>query len=64
MVLSSSEKGKTRLRVIPVGMLIEVKEKVRRYRNVRKARARLIKVQKEILRVVDKLEALRMVETG
>lgn len=38
MVLSASEKGKTRLRVIPHGFLVEVQIKVRRYQELRRAR--------------------------
>jgi len=40
MVVSSSEKGKTRLRVIPHGFLVEIQIKVRRYQELRRARAR------------------------
>ena len=42
MVVSASEKGKTKLRVIPRGFLVEVESKVRRYQNLRRARTRLV----------------------
>jgi len=62
MVVSSSEKGKTRLRVIPHGFLVEIQFKVRRYQELRRARARLVEVHREILRVIDEMEAMRREE--
>jgi len=62
MVLSASEKGKTRLRVIPRGFLGEVKSKVRRYQQLRRARVRLIEVHKKMLHLMDEMEAMRRVE--
>jgi hypothetical protein len=62
MVVSSSEKGKTRLRVIPHGFLVEIQIKVRRYQELRRARARLVEVHREMLRVIDEMEALRREE--
>jgi len=59
MVVSASEKGKTRLRVIPSGVLIEVQVKVRRYQELRQARARLVGVHKKILQTMDEMEAMR-----
>ena len=47
MVVSASEKGKTRLRVIPRGFLVEVQIKVRRYQELRGARAQVVEVQKK-----------------
>ena len=44
MVLSASEKGKTRLRAIPRGFLVAVGTKVRRYQELRRDRVRLIEV--------------------
>ncbi len=52
MVLSASEKGKTKLRAIPRGFLVEVKAKVRCYQELRGARARLVEVHKKILKVM------------
>lgn len=62
MVLSASEKGKTRLRVIPRGFLVEVQIKVRRYRDLRRARARVVEVHKKMLQVMDEMETIRREE--
>jgi len=62
MVVSSSEKGKTRLRVIPHGFLVEIQIKVRRYQKLRHARARLVEVHRKMLRVIDEMEAIRREE--
>src|SRR3990172_12651197 len=57
MVVSASEGGKTRLQVIPKGFLVEVQAKVRRYREHRRARARLGELYRKMLRVIDEMEA-------
>ena len=62
MVLSASEKGKTKLRAIPRGFLVEVQTKVRRYQELRRARVRLIEVHKKIVQVMDEMEAMRREE--
>ena len=62
MVLSASEKGKTKLRVIPHGFLVEVRTKVRSYQELRGARARLVEEHKKILKVMDEMEAMRREE--
>ena len=62
MVLSASEKGKTKLRAIPHGFLVEVQTKVRRYQELRRVRVRLIEVHKKMLQVMDEMEALRRQE--
>ena len=62
MVLSVSEKGKTKLRAIPHGFLVEVQAKVRCYQELRRARARLVQVHKQILKVMDQMEAIRREE--
>jgi len=59
MVLSASEKGKTRLRVIPHGFLFEVQIKVRRYQELRRARSRLVEMHREMIRVMDEMEVMR-----
>ncbi len=59
MVLSASEKGKTKLRVIPNGFLVEVQTKVRRYQELRRVRVRLIELHKKMLQVLDEMEAMR-----
>ncbi len=62
MVVSASEKGNTILRVIPHGFLVEIQVKVRRYQELRRARARLVEVQRKMLRVIDEMEAMRREE--
>jgi len=62
MVVSASEKGKTRLRAIPHGFLVEVQSKVRCYQEVRRARVRLIEVHKKMLQLIDEMEAMRREE--
>jgi hypothetical protein len=62
MVVSASEKGRTRLRVIPRGFLVEVQEKVRRYQELRRVRARLVAIHREMLKVLDEMEAMRREE--
>jgi len=62
MVVSASEKGKTKLRVIPRGFLGEVQERVRRYQELRRARARLVAIHRQMLGVLDEMEAMRREE--
>ena len=62
MVLSASEKGKTHLRAIPRGFLVEVQTKVRRYQELRRARVRLIEVHKNMLQTMDAMETMRREE--
>lgn len=62
MVLSASEKGKTRLRVIPHGFLVDVQTKVRRYQELRRARVRLIEMHGNMLQLMDEMEAMRREE--
>jgi hypothetical protein len=59
MVVSDSEKGHKRLRIIPRGFLVEVRAKVGRYRRLRRCRARLVEVHKEMLKVMDEMERAR-----
>jgi hypothetical protein len=62
MVLSSSEKGRTRLLVIPHGFLLEVKSKVQRYQKLRRSRQRLGEVHRKMLQVMDEMETMRREE--
>ena len=62
MVVSASERGKTRLRVIPRGFLVEAQHKVRRYQELRQIRARLVAIHREMLRVLDEMEGMRREE--
>ena len=59
MVVSASERGKTRLQVIPHGSLVEVQTKVRRYQDLRRVRARLGDIYRKMLKVMDEMEAMR-----
>jgi hypothetical protein len=62
MVLSSSEKGRTKLRMIPRGSLFEVKRKVQRYQALRRSRGQLVQTFRKILRVLDEMEEIRREE--
>ncbi len=62
MVVSASEGGKTRLEVIPRGFLAEVQDKVRRYQELRRIRARLGEIYRRMLKVIDQMEAMRREE--
>jgi len=62
LVISASEKGKTKLRAIPRGRLGDVQTKVERYQKLRRARARLIEVHKKMLRIMDEMEGIRREE--
>lgn len=62
MVVSASEKGRTKLAVIPRGFLVEVQRKVERYRRLRRSRSRLLEVHKNILTVMDEMEVMRREE--
>ena len=64
MVVSASERGKTRLQVIPQGFLSEVQTKVRRYQELRRVRARLGEVYRKMLKVMDEMEAMRREEVS
>jgi hypothetical protein len=59
MVVSASEKGRTRLRVIPRGFLVEVQGRVKRYQELRRVRARVVVIHRQMLRVLDEMEAMR-----
>jgi len=64
MVVSASEKGKTRLQVIPRGALVEVQRKVRRYQDLRRVRARLGEIYRKMLKVMDEMESMRREEVS
>jgi hypothetical protein len=64
MVVSASEKGKTKLQVIPRGALVEVQTKVRRYQELRRVRARLGEIYRKMLKVMDEMEAMRREEVS
>jgi len=62
MVLSWSEGGKSRLFSIPPERLGELKEKSEEYLRVRRARARVTEICREIIAVLDQMEKLRREE--
>ncbi len=59
MVLSWSEGGKSRLFSIPPERVGELKEKSEEYLRVRRARARVTEICREILALLDQMEKLR-----
>ena len=62
MVLSTSEQGRTKLRTIPRGRVTDVRQKVAAYRQIRRARARLVKTHQQMLEIIDAIEVLRREE--
>lgn len=60
-VLSVPEKGSKRMQVIPKGKRVQWQEMTERYRRFRRARARLVKLFAEIIKLVDELERERTV---
>jgi len=62
MVVSAGEGGKTRLQVIPHGFLVEVEVQVRRYQELRRVRARLGEIYREMLKGMDQMEGMRRQE--
>jgi hypothetical protein len=62
MVLSASHQGRTRLRAIPEERLAALRVLTQRYRRVRRARARLVRIHREMLAAIDQLEAARRKE--
>lgn len=60
-VLSVPEKGRKRVRVVPKGKRIEWQQMSERYRRFRRARARLVKVWADLVKLVDELERERTI---
>jgi len=60
-VLSVPEKGRKRMRAIPKGKRAQWQSMTERYRRFRRARARLVKLSAEIIKLVDELERERTV---
>jgi hypothetical protein len=59
MVVSASERGKTRLRAIPRGFLVDTQQRVKRYQELRRARARAVELHRQMLKVMDEMESMR-----
>jgi hypothetical protein len=55
-VLSWSEKGKTRLRTLPPGERVHLRQLTENYRRFRQARATLVKLHRRMLAAIDRLE--------
>jgi hypothetical protein len=64
MVLSASESGKTRLRVIPRGFLVQTHQRVKRYQQLRRARGRVVQIHRQMLKLMDQMEAMRRQEVS
>ncbi len=60
-VLSVPEKGGKRMRAVPEGKHAQWQQMTERYRRFRRARARLVKLFAEIIKLVDELERERTV---
>jgi len=62
MVLTWSEKGKSRLLSLPSGRVGEIKKKSEEYLRFRRARARVTEIHREVLALIDRIEKLRREE--
>ena len=62
MVLTWSDKGKSRLLSLPSERVAEVKKKSEEYLRFRRARARVTEIHRDILALVDRIEKLRREE--
>lgn len=61
-VLSVSEEGRTRLRALPPGEIAALRVLTARYQRFRRARARLVKVHRQMVAIIDQLAAARRQE--
>lgn len=59
VVMTASVGGKTRLWTLSAGHIAELRRRTERYRQFRRARAQLVKDQREILRLIDSIEKAR-----
>lgn len=62
MVLTWSEKGKSRLLSLPLERVAEVKKKSEEYLRFRRARARVTEMHRDLLALLDRIEKLRREE--
>jgi len=62
MVLTWSEKGKSRLLSLPSGRVREIKKKSEEYLRFRRARARVTEIHRELLQLIDRIGKLRREE--
>lgn len=57
--MTASIGGKTRLWTLPEDRIAELRLSAERYRQFRRARAQLVKDQREMLRLIDAIEKAR-----
>ena len=62
MVLTWSEKGKSRLFSLPPERVREIKKRSEDYLRFRRTRARVTEIHRELLRLIDRIEKLRREE--
>jgi len=62
MVLTWSEKGKSRLLSLPSERVAEVQKKSKEYLRFRRARARVTEIHRDLLALLDRIEHLRREE--
>lgn len=62
MMLSRSEQGRTKLMTIPSGELKDLQVLTERYQKFRRARARLGRIYKTMVKLIDQLEEARRKE--
>jgi hypothetical protein len=62
MMLSRSERGRTKLMKVPDGELKDFQVLTKRYQKFRRARARLGQIYKEMIGLIDQLEKARRKE--
>ena len=63
MMLSRSDRGRTKLRAIPSGHLKDFQVGTERYQKFRRARARLGQIYKTMIQLIDQLEESRRKES-
>ena len=59
---SYTEEGRKRLRLVSDDEVVELRKKTDRGRELRQARSRLVKLHKEMVSVMDEMEAMRREE--
>jgi len=62
IVLSSSEEGKTQLRVLAPGEVAQIRPQSERYLQFRQARAQVGKIFKQMLALINRIEQIRREE--
>ena len=60
VVMTASIGGKTRLWTLSEDQIPELRRRTERYRQFRRARARVVKGQREALRLIDAIEQVRL----